>query len=70
MGTGTGVGSGVRGPDFYAHMSDEDFAAHAARNNGELSDEMIEFDREIDELGGLDRTKARELREWKVALDG
>ncbi len=68
MGTGTGVGSGVRGPDFYALMSDEDVAAHAARNNGELSEEMVEFDGEIDELGDLSRAEARDLREWKAAL--
>jgi len=43
----TTVGAGHRGPEFYADMTPDELAAQQARDNGDLSPEMIKFDADI-----------------------
>jgi len=44
------IGVGVRGPGFYADMTATELAVHQARDNGDLSDDMIRFDEQIGQI--------------------
>lgn len=41
------VSTGRRGPEFYADMTADELAAHRARDNGDLSQDMVVFDEQI-----------------------
>jgi len=41
------MGAGMRGPGFYADMTPTELTTHQARDNGDLSDDMIRFDEQI-----------------------
>lgn len=58
----TAISAGPRGPEFYQHMPPEELAAHQARDNGDLTPEMVEFDKAIDKLAGLSDDDKAALR--------
>lgn len=66
------AGYGVRGPEFYADMDPVEFAAHQARDNGDLSKAMIKFDKEIEAIMAMspaDKAKVAQAK-WEVLANG
>jgi len=68
----TAIGAGHRGPDFYADMGAEELAAHKARDNGDLSPEMKQFDVDIEAIQNMspvDRAAVAVMK-WEALKNG
>jgi len=68
----TTIGTGQRGPDFYADMTPTELAAHQARDNGNLSAEMIAFDEQIEAIQAMSPVDkaAVAVMKWEALKNG